>query len=64
MVQLRVDEHTLGTFQLLSKDNVKASMAVLKLNIPGSLSIQLSWIWKTGGKTSGLAPETMRECTL
>jgi len=52
----------LNTFQLLSKEDVKASTAVLKLNIPGSSSIQHSWIWETGGKTSGSAPETMREC--
>ena len=64
MVRLGADEHTLGTFQLLSKDDVKASMAVLKLNIPGSSSIRLSWIWESGGKTSGSAPETMRKCNL
>jgi len=63
MVRLGANERTLGTFQLLSKDDVKASTAVLKPNIPGSSSIRLSWIWETGGKTSGSAPETMQECT-
>jgi hypothetical protein len=64
MVRLGADERTLTTFQLLSKDDVKASTAVLKPNITGSSSIRLSWIWETGGRTSGSAPDTMRECTL
>lgn len=63
MVRLGADERTLTTFRLLSKEDVKASTAVLKPNIPGSSSIRLSWIWETGGKTSGSAPETMQECT-
>ena len=54
MVQLGADECTLSTFQLLSKDNVKASTTILKPNIPGSSSIQLSWIWETDIRTSGV----------
>jgi hypothetical protein len=62
MVRLGADERTMNIFQLLSRDDVKASTAILDPNIPGSSSLRLSWIWETGPKTAGSAPDAMREC--
>jgi hypothetical protein len=62
MVRLGADGQTLNTFKLLSRDDVKASTAILDPNIPGSSTIRLSWIWETGSRTSGSAPDAMREC--
>src|ERR1700742_1331607 len=44
---LRLDTHgsTLHRFQHLTKDDVRASTAVLDPNTPGSTGIRLSWIW-------------------
>jgi hypothetical protein len=62
MVRLGADEPTLNKFRLLTRDDVKASTAILKPNIPGSSSLRLSWIWETGPRTPGSAPDAMREC--
>ena len=62
MVRLGADENTLDTFRLLSRDDVKASTAILDPNIPGSSSIRLSWIWQTGSRASRSTPEAMLEC--
>jgi len=64
MVRLGVDERTLTKFKLLSRDDVKASTAILDPNIPGSSTIRLSWIWETGPRVSGSAPDAIRECKL
>jgi hypothetical protein len=32
-------------FQILRKDDLKASTAILKPNLPGSTNLRLSWIW-------------------
>lgn len=64
MVRLGADESTLTTFRLLVRDDVKASTAIRKPNIPGSSSLRLSWIWETEPKNTGSAPDTMRECKL
>lgn len=62
MVRLRADEQTLIKFKLLSRDDVKASTAIRDPNIPGSSTLRLSWIWETGPKLTGSAPDGMREC--
>ena len=62
MVRLGADEHTLKTFQVLSREDVKASTAILDPNITGSSTIQLSWIWEMKGKAAGSTPDAMREC--
>ncbi len=62
MVRLGADEPTLNKFKVLVRDDVKASTAILDPNIPGSTTLQLSWIWETGPGLSGSAPDTMREC--
>ena len=60
LVRLGADEITLKTFQVLTRDDVKASTAILDPNTPGASTIRLSWIWQT--RLSGSAPETMKEC--
>ena len=62
MVRLGADEHTLNKFKLLSRDDVKASTAILDPNIPGSSTIRLSWIWETGPRISGSGADAMLEC--
>src|SRR5258705_464547 len=47
LVRLNADEATLNKFLVLSKDDVKASTAILNPNIPGSSSHRLSWIWQS-----------------
>jgi hypothetical protein len=62
LIRLGADETTLTKFKVLTRDDVKASTAILDPNIPGSSSIRLSWIWETGPRISGSAPDAMREC--
>jgi hypothetical protein len=62
LVRLGADETTLSTFKLLTRNDVKASTAILDPNTPGSSSIRLSWIWETGPRISGSAPDAIREC--
>jgi hypothetical protein len=64
MVRLGADDRTLSKFKLLSRDDVKASTAILDPNTSGSTTLRLSWIWETGTRISGSAPDTMRECKL
>lgn len=42
---LGADDRTLDKYRLLSKEDVKASTAVLDPNTPGSTNLRLSWIW-------------------
>jgi hypothetical protein len=62
--RLGADEKTLNQFKLLQREDLKASTAILKPNLPGSSTLRLSWIWETGAGISGSAPEMMRECKL
>jgi hypothetical protein len=64
MVQLSAEEHILDQLKLLTRDDIKASTAILDPNIPASSAYRLSWIWKTGSRILGLALDTMRECKL
>ena len=48
LIALDCDENWLRIFQVLTKSDLKASTAILRPNIPGSSSLQLSWIWQTG----------------
>ena len=64
LVRLGADEPTLTKFRLLTRDDVKASTAILDPNIPGSSTIRLSWIWASGPRLSGSSPEAIRECKL
>ncbi|KAF4618040.1 hypothetical protein D9613_012877 [Agrocybe pediades] len=46
MIKLNADpDKTNNVFRELTKEDVKASTAILKPNIPGSTKLKLSWIW-------------------
>jgi hypothetical protein len=62
MVQLNAGEEILFKFRILLKDDVKASTAMINPNIPGSSSLQLSWIWQTRATGAAASSDTMREC--
>jgi hypothetical protein len=48
LIALKCDEHWMRIFRPLRKSDLKASTAILRPNIPGSSTLQLSWIWQTG----------------
>jgi hypothetical protein len=62
MITLGADAETLETFKVLSKDDVKASTALLDPNSPGSSTIQLSWLWRTGPQLDQRSPAALQEC--
>jgi hypothetical protein len=59
LVRLGADDKTLSTFQILTKEDVKASSAIRNPNDFGSSSIRLSWIWQTEKGLDG--PESESE---
>jgi hypothetical protein len=62
LVRLAADPGTLNVFRILTRQDVKASSAVINPNTPGSTSVSLSWIWQitASGETS---PASLLECT-
>lgn len=47
IASLGADADTLNTFRLLLDEDLKASTAMLKPNMPGSTQLKLSWLWYT-----------------
>jgi len=62
MVRLGADNNTLDRYQILLKEHVKSSTAMVNPNEAGSTRLQLSWIWKTPGSGNTVTPEGLREC--
>lgn len=62
LARLDADAATLDKYQILLKEDLKSSTALLNPNEPGSTRIQLSWIWRTADNTSSDTPESLREC--
>jgi hypothetical protein len=71
LVALNCEERLLRPFRVLTKGDLKASTAILRPNIPGSSSVQLSWIWHTGrwysfrsdaDADAGADPASLLEC--
>ena len=63
MVRLGADDQTLGIFQILLKEHITSSSALLNPNAPGSTRVRLSWIWQTGcSDTNNGRPDALREC--
>jgi hypothetical protein len=57
---LDCDAKTLSMFQQLTKDDLHASTAILKPNVPGSTTLHLSWIWHNAHiRTGVLADENI-----
>lgn len=51
---LDCDADTLSIFQRLTKDDLNASTAILKPNLPGSTNLRLSWIWHNAHIRTGV----------
>ena len=70
MITLGADARTMTTYRPLTKDDIKASTAILDPNFAGSTRLQLSWIWRNlhyfdaGGvaDSGGTDAATMLEC--
>ncbi len=50
MIELGADESTLKAYQVLEKDDVKCSTAILTPNRAGSTKVTLSWIWQSADR--------------
>lgn len=62
MVRLGADNSILHKYQILRKDDLKSSTALLNPNVPGSTRVQLSWIWQTFSEGHQSQPDILREC--
>ena len=62
MVILGADATTLNKYQILLKEHVKSSSALLNPNEPGSSRVQLSWIWQSAVPGAESSPDRLREC--
>ena len=54
LLALDCDADTLSIFQRLTKDDLNASTAILKPNLPGSTNLRLSWIWHNAHIRTGV----------
>jgi hypothetical protein len=61
LVRLGADDITLRMYQTLSKEDVRASSAILDPNEPGASTLRLRWIWQTDSPGSN-NPAALREC--
>jgi hypothetical protein len=62
MARLGADNSILDKYQILRKDDLKSSTAVLNPNEQGSTRVHLSWIWQTFAEGHQSQPEILREC--
>jgi hypothetical protein len=62
MVRLNAGDDVLSKFQILLKEDVKASTAMINPNTSGSSTLRLSWIWQTRPLSAAGGADTMREC--
>lgn len=62
MVRLGAAPASLQAYRALTKSDVKSSTALLTPNIPGSSSIQLSWIWQQSMEDAQGSPASLIEC--
>lgn len=64
LVRLGANQRILDQFQILKREDVKASTAILDPNRPGASSIRLSWIWQSSVHSQNQSPDSVRECML
>jgi hypothetical protein len=64
MVRLGADHLVLDKYQILLKEHVRSSGALLNPNEPGSTRLKLSWIWCMGEPGDEADPAALRECEL
>jgi uncharacterized coiled-coil protein SlyX len=62
LVKLGAGTLTLQKYQVLLKEHVKSSSALLNPNQPGSSRLQLSWIWQANVPAPDSSPDRLREC--
>ena len=62
MAKVGADDPTLDRYQILLKEHVKSSTALLNPNQPGSTRVHLSWIWHSEVPGNKSSPERVREC--
>jgi hypothetical protein len=62
MVRLGASDFVLGKYQILLKEDVKSSSALLNPNEPGSSRVRLSWIWESNISGSSSSSSSVREC--
>jgi hypothetical protein len=62
LIRLAADVNTLQLYRKLTKQDLKASSAVMDPNTPGSTSLSLSWIWQVS-TASERSPASLQECT-
>jgi hypothetical protein len=48
LIALNCEGRWLKVFRVLNRSDLRASTAILRPNIPGASSLQLSWLWQTG----------------
>jgi hypothetical protein len=61
LLRLAVDLDGIKSYRILTRQDVKASSAVVNPNIPGSTSLALSWIWQMSDAGTE-SPASLREC--
>jgi hypothetical protein len=62
MEKLNANENTLKTYQVLQRQDIRSSTALLNPNEPGSTSHRLSWIWQSALPSTETSSESLREC--
>lgn len=60
LLRLGADEQTMQVFQVLKKEDLKASTALINPNTPGSTKVRVSWLWESAGDAVGTAKT--KEC--
>jgi hypothetical protein len=61
LIRLAADEDTLDIYRTITKQDVKASSAIMNPNSPGSTSLSLSWIWQLSA-AGERSPANLLEC--
>lgn len=62
MVRLGAGDSVLARYQILLKEHVKSSSALLNPNEPGSSRVRLSWIWQSNLPGGSSSSASLREC--
>ena len=62
MVRLRASDSVLERYQILLKEHVKSSSALLNPNELGSSRVRLSWIWQSNISEASSSSSSVHEC--
>jgi hypothetical protein len=61
LLRLGADKETMQVFQVLRKEDLKASTALVNPNVPGSSKVHVSWLWESSATDADGTANT-REC--